>query len=153
MLLTPLFFGIQAKPCSAQGTAQDYQRAEQFLGGNLRHHVYIADVTPHWIAKTNRFWYAKTSQKGTEFLLVDPAQSETKPAFDHARLATALTTATKREIKPTQLPFDSFEFSDDGKSIHFRIEEAEWRCTLDSYECKAANAAPNQYEEASPDKN
>ncbi|HEY2820046.1 MAG TPA: DPP IV N-terminal domain-containing protein [Candidatus Acidoferrum sp.] len=155
ILLTPLFFGIQAETCRAQDTAQDYQRAEQFLGGNLRHHAYVADVTPHWIAKTNHFWYSKTSQKGTEFLLVDPAQSETKPAFDHARLATALATATKREIKPTQLPFDSFEFADDGKSIHFRVDETEWHCTLDSYECKAdsANAAPGQYEEASPDKN
>src|SRR5580698_7297241 len=154
-LLAPLFFGIHADSCRAQGTTQDYQRAEQFLGGNLRHHVYVADVTPHWIAKTNRFWYSKTSQRGTEFLLVDPAQSETKPAFDHARLAAALTASTKRDIKPTQLPFDSFEFSDDGKSIHFYIDETEWHCSLESYECKPelANGAPSKYEEASPDKN
>ncbi|HEX3119271.1 MAG TPA: hypothetical protein VHP80_09270, partial [Candidatus Acidoferrum sp.] len=151
ILLAPLFFGIAAETCRAQGTTQDYQRAEQFLGGNLRHHAYLADVTPHWIAKTNRFWYSKTSQDGTEFLLVDPAQGETKPAFDHARLATALTTSTRREIKPTNLPFDSFEFSDDGKSIHFRLDDTEWRCTIESYECKAdsADGAPGKYEEAS----
>lgn len=137
ILLAPLFFTVHSDSCRAQGTAQDYQRAEQFLGGNLRHHAYIADVTPHWISKTNRFWYSKTSQTGTEFLLVDPAQSETKPAFDHARLAAALTASTKRDIKPMHLPFDSFEFSDDGKSIHFRIDETEWHCTLESYECKS----------------
>jgi dipeptidyl aminopeptidase/acylaminoacyl peptidase len=155
ILLGPLFFGIHAAPCTAQGTTQDYQRAEQFLGGNLRHHAYVAEVTPHWIAKTNQFWYSKTSQKGTEFLLVDPAQNETKPAFDQARLAAALVTSTKREITPTHLPFESFEFTDDDKSIHFHIDEAEWHCTLDSYECKAdpSNGEPSKYEEASPDKN
>jgi dipeptidyl-peptidase-4 len=155
ILLAPLVLVVHATLCRAQGTTQDYQRAEQFLGGNLRHQVYVADVTPHWVAKTNRFWYSRTSQQGTEFLLVDPAQSETKPAFDHARLATALSASTKREIKSTQLPFDSFEFTEDGKSIHFRIDETEWHCTLDTYECKAdsANGAPGRYEEASPDKN
>jgi dipeptidyl-peptidase-4 len=135
-----------------QGTREDYERAQQFLPGNLRHHIYVADVTPHWIAKNNRFWYRKAGPKGTEFLLVDPTQAATKPAFDQARLAAALSREAKHDYKPTELPFDSFEFTEDEKSIHFEIEALAWTCNLDSYDCKRSEGGAGQYEDASPNK-
>jgi dipeptidyl-peptidase-4 len=135
-----------------QGMREDYERAQQFLPGNLRHHVYLADVTPHWIAKSNRFWYRKAGPNGAEFLLVDPTQPPTKPAFDQNRLAAALSREAKHDYKPTELPFDSFEFSEDGKLIHFEIEAVVWTCNLDSYDCKRSDSGPGQYEDASPNK-
>ena len=45
LLLALLLFPIAR--ASAQDTREDYQRAEQFLPGNLRHRIYIADVAPH----------------------------------------------------------------------------------------------------------
>src|SRR5881392_855254 len=83
--------------CPAQGTREDYQRAEQFLPGNLRHRIYVAEVAPHWISKKNRFWYRKVGTNATEFLLVDPDQNSSGPAFDHSRLAASLSKALKRE--------------------------------------------------------
>src|SRR5215472_1011255 len=83
----------------AQGTREDYHRAEQFLPANLRHRVYVAEVTPHWIAKKNRFWYHKVGTQGAEFLLEDVDQNSVGPAFDHARLSKAL----GREVQPTEL--------------------------------------------------
>src|SRR5215510_849859 len=74
----------------AQGTLQDYERARQFLPGNLRHSVYVAEVSPHWVDKTNRFWYHKVSPKGTEFILVDAERNSAGPAFDHEKVAAAL---------------------------------------------------------------
>ena len=138
----------------AQGTRDDYQRATQFLPGNMRHRIYIAEVSPHWIAKTNRFWYRKAGMKETEFILVDPAQNTVKPAFDQARLASALSEAAKREFKSTELPFDTFDFSDDLKSIHFQVEGTDWRCDLEAYKCKTEHGAePGPFESMSPDKN
>ena len=137
----------------AQGTREDYQRAEQFLSGNLRHRIYVADVAPHWIAKKNRFWYRKQGTKATEFILVDPDQNTTGPAFDHARLSESLSKALKREVSATELPFDSIDFSDDGKSISFQIDGAPWSCTLEKYDCKhGPESVAGQYEEASPNK-
>src|SRR5215831_17593728 len=49
---------------SAQGTVEDYQRAQRFLPGNVRQIAYVANVTPNWIEKTNRFWYLKASPPG-----------------------------------------------------------------------------------------
>ena len=138
---------------SAQGTREDYQRAEQFLPGNLRHRIYVADVTPHWIAKKNRFWYRKAGTKVTEFILVDADQNTSGPAFDHARLAESLSKGLKREVSATELPFDSIDFSDDGKSISFQIDGAPWSCTFEKYDCKRGpEPVAGQYEEASPNK-
>lgn len=137
----------------AQGTSEDYHRAEQFLPANLRHRVYVAEVAPHWIAKKNRFWYHKVGTQGAEFLLVDVDQNTVGPAFDHARLATSLSKALGREVQRTELPFDSMEFSEDGKSVSFQIDGASWSCGLENYECKRGpEPVAGQYEEASPNK-
>lgn len=151
LLLVSWFFPIG--PAAAQGTREDYQRAEQFLPGNLRHRIYVAEVAPHWIAKKNRFWYRKAGTKGVEFLLVDAEQNTTGPAFDHARLAESLSKALKREVQSTELPFDSIEFSDDSKSISFQVDGAPWSCQFENYDCKRGpEPVAGQYEEASPNK-
>src|SRR5437762_4407256 len=54
---------LAASSGRAQDTREAYQRAQQFLPGNLRHRMFIADVTPHWIAEKNRFWYRKAGMK------------------------------------------------------------------------------------------
>src|SRR5215469_7747944 len=137
----------------AQGTLQDYQRAQQFLPGNLRHIVYLADVSPHWVEKSSRFWYRKSSPSGSEFILVDAEHNTSAPAFDHARLAEALSPATKQEYSPSDLPFREFDFVDDGKGIRFSIDNAEWSCSIVDYDCKKnlfESKRPN--EELSPNK-
>ncbi|MFZ1159146.1 MAG: hypothetical protein WAO10_15290, partial [Candidatus Sulfotelmatobacter sp.] len=129
-----LLFSLALPAAFAQGTLEDYQRAERFLPGNVRHLVYIADVTPHWIEKTNRFWYrragakagSETSLNESEFVLVDAEQNTSAPAFDHERLATALSKAAKQEYSPTALPFSEIEFVDGGKSIRFSVDGAPW---------------------------
>jgi dipeptidyl-peptidase 4 len=114
----------------AQGSLEDYQRAEQFLPGNVRHLVYVADVTPHWIEKTNRFWYRKVGLNETGFVLVDAEKNTSGPAFDHERLATALSQAAKREYSASALPFSEIEFADSGKAVRFSVEGAQWTCPL-----------------------
>ena len=77
-------------PAVGQGTLEDYQRAVRFLPGNLRHKVFPGDVSPHWVDKTDRFWYRRLNPKGADFVLVDADQNKVSPAFDHGRLAAAL---------------------------------------------------------------
>ena len=150
-ILAAIFVVIAAAPARAQGTLADYQRAEKFLPGNLRHQIYVADVTPHWIEKTSRFWYRKAGPSGTEFILVDATQNSSGPAFDHTKLAESLSRAAKREYTATQLPFDSIEFSKDGQFINFQLEGWAWTCALEKYECrKSSDPQPGPYEDFSP---
>jgi dipeptidyl-peptidase-4 len=136
----------------AQGTLEDYQRAEKFLPGNVRHLVYAADVTPHWIEKSSRFWYRKVGLKDTEFVLVDGEENTSGPAFDHERLAAGLSRAAKQAYSPSDLPFSEIEFVERGKSIHFSVADAQWKCSLDTYECQRDEPPTKPNEVASPDK-
>ena len=137
----------------AQGTLEDYQRAERFLPGNVRHLVQVADVTPHWIEKTNRFWYRRVGLKDTQFILVDAEQNTSGPAFDHERLAVALSHAAKREYSATALPFSEIEFVDAGKAVRFSIEGSQWTCPLATYECHSEPVHTEQPNEVvSPNK-
>ena len=135
----------------AQGTLGDYQRAQRFLPGNLRHSIYVADVSAHWLDKTDRFWYHKVSPKGSEFILVDAAHNTVAPAFDHEKLASTLARLTKREVSATDLPFDTIEFTDDQKGIRVQIENSHWTCSLSDYECNPGAGADSD-EALSPDK-
>lgn len=137
----------------AQGKLEDYQRAQRFLPGNLRHIIYVADVDPHWIEKTSRFWYRKSTPQGSEFALVDPEKNTTAPAFDHTRLAAALSKAAKQECTASSLPFVEFEFVDSGKSIRFSVDKAQWICALATYDCQKEQSSPERSnEELSPNK-
>lgn len=137
----------------AQRTLEDYQRAQKFLPGNLRHIVYPADVEPHWMEKSNRFWYRRISPKGTEFVVVDAAQNTTAPAFDHTQLAAKLSQATKRQFDPTDLPFSDIEFVENEKAISVSIDGAEWVCQLTTYDCKShPQRTENRFETLSPNK-
>ena len=135
----------------AQGTLEDYQRAQRFLPGNLRHSIYVADVSAHWIDKTNRFWYHKVGPKGSEFVLVDADRNTAAPGFDHEKLAAVLSRVAKRKYSPSQLPFDTINVIDDGKAIRFEIDKTQWTCTLIDYECKE-RPGDNPDEVLSPNK-
>ena len=139
-------------PVAAQGTLADYQRAARFLPGNLRHRVFPADVTPHWVEKTNRFWYRRLNTKGAEFVLVDADKNTTSPAFDHARLATGLSQAAKAQYSADDLPFSEFEFVDNEKSIRFTVDDARWTCALATYECREETPPERANETISPNK-
>src|SRR5438034_7217449 len=127
---TILFVLVACLMSLAQGTLEDYQRAQHFLPGDLRHSIYVADVSAHWVDKTNRFWYHKVSPKGSEFIFVDADHNSAGPAFDHEKLAAALTRITHREFSATDLPFDTIEFSDDQKSLRFHLDGSQWTCAL-----------------------
>ena len=119
----------------AQVTKADYDRAQ-----SLRDHydtlaVNVPD-TPTWIGTTHRFYYRRTRADGFEFVLMDADSGVKQPAFDHARLADALSKASGESHKPNRLPFQSFTFNDALSAIEMTIAGARWTCTLADYVCR-----------------
>ena len=56
--------------------------------------VYKARIEPHWLGDSPRFWYRNDLRGGArEFVLVDAEKNTQAPAFDHAKLAAALSSA------------------------------------------------------------
>ncbi len=115
----------------AQGTAADYARSRA-LRDKQQNLTANVPGTANWIGSTSRFWYRKTVKGGAEFVVVDAATQEKRPAFDHAKVAAAL----GGKATPISLPFQDFSFVDDEKAISFSAEGANWRCTLADYACK-----------------
>jgi dipeptidyl aminopeptidase/acylaminoacyl peptidase len=100
--------------------------------------VYRDRVEPHWFADatgaTNRFWYrVATGSNQCEFVMVDAVKGVEAPAFDHARLARALTKETGETMEATRLPFTVLEFSPDSHSVELRATNMSWKLDLDSY--------------------
>src|SRR5688572_23783137 len=92
---------------AAQITAADYERAtglrERFEDAGL---VMNLAEAPVWLP-SGRFWYRTSVPGGNAFVLVDPAAPTKRPAFDHARLATAIS-SPRRAYAATRLPFTTF---------------------------------------------
>ena len=132
---------LAAAPAGAQQarqlTAADYARAEQFLGYNTAPLVFGAAVRPVWLAG-DRFWYRNTIPEGAEFVLVDPARKTRARAFDHARIAAALSRAADTTWDATHLPFNRFDFTADGASITFEVRGRVFTCALAGDACTAA---------------
>jgi dipeptidyl aminopeptidase/acylaminoacyl peptidase len=72
---------------------------------------------------------------GNEFIVVDAATKEKRPAFDHAKLAASLNTANATHVGPTTLPFSAITFSDDERAVQFVALESNWSCALSDYAC------------------
>ena len=123
-------------------TAADYARAEKFMGYNTTPLVFRSGVRPTWLPD-DRFWYQVTASDGLEFLLVDPSKGTRTPAFDHAKVAAALSAAAGATYDARHLPFTQFDFSADGRSISFTVRQRRWKCDLQANQCTAeASAEP-----------
>lgn len=122
-------------------TLDDYRRAEQFLPANVGKLIFETQLQPNWIRGSDRFWFRRKAANGTSFILVDPKQRSMRPAFDHARLAAALTTASGTEHRADKLPFDRFELRAGERAIVINVAGTDWQCGLVAYECDKASAA------------
>jgi dipeptidyl aminopeptidase/acylaminoacyl peptidase len=123
----------------SQASAQGFRSSRPVEG------VYKDRITPHWLAGNTRFWYRNDlAGKTEEFILVDAEHGTREPAFDHTRLAAALSQAAGAEYKADRLPFDTIELADDGKIVRFTVEGTTWACDLGSYVCTRTDLGPIQ---------
>jgi len=119
-----LFRGYAQTERPVAVTAEDYARAEKFLMGNAFPLVHGLSIRPHWVDGSH-FWFRNDIAGGTEFLLADARKKTRKRAFDHEKLAAALSDTFGGEYKPLELPFYNIEFSGDRKEITFRMKSKE----------------------------
>ncbi len=105
--------------------------------GNLGpNRVFKAQIALNWFANSTRFWYRNELRGGaSEFIVVDCERGARGPAFDHAKLAAALSKAAGTNYKAERLPFERIEFASDANAVRFKVGDAVWQCDLALYEC------------------
>jgi dipeptidyl aminopeptidase/acylaminoacyl peptidase len=134
-----------------------YARAERMLPTGGSTELVLRDrITPRWIGGTDRFWYRVTTERGSEFIYVDPTRKIHRPAFDHRRLAAALARAADTTVVADSLPFQTLGWQEAGKVTHIQVGLGgkSWRCDLGAYRCESVtlpttSIGPNDL--ASPD--
>ncbi|MER6948424.1 DPP IV N-terminal domain-containing protein [Nonomuraea sp. NPDC000554] len=128
-----------------------YQTAEQLMRHNRSKLVHGGKIRPQWIDGGARFWYAVRTSEGRRFVLVDPKAGTREPAFDHEKLASALSAASGHDVDAAALPFDAIELT--AGAVEFDAFDAHWRCPLDGYACeKVAGHQPGGFlDVTSPD--
>ena len=134
-----------AAPLAAQSprqlTAEDYARAERFLGATTAPLVTGSGVRPTWLPD-GRLWYRTSVPAGSAFFMVDPGRRTRLPAFDQTRLASALAAASGGRVQGERLPFQSFELAKDNRSITVDLQQRRWRCDLQLYTCAPGDTTP-----------
>jgi dipeptidyl-peptidase 4 len=89
----------------------DYARAESMLAPHRKKAVPGASVVPQWLAGGRRFVYEVDGRH----VLVDPGAGTRHDAFDHARLAAALSRASGHAVDAADLPLVLLEFEVPGR--------------------------------------
>jgi dipeptidyl aminopeptidase/acylaminoacyl peptidase len=136
-------------PAELQAGYQRYLTPKQ-----PRPKVYKERIAPHWFHENARFWYRNDLHGGAkEFIVVDAGAGKRQVAFDHAKLAAALSKASGTEFAADRLPFESIEFVQADKNVRFDVGQTTWQCDLATYECKKhqgdqVKSSRNSYEHA-----
>jgi dipeptidyl aminopeptidase/acylaminoacyl peptidase len=105
---------ITAKAVPGEVTAADYARAASFLPGRTRPLVDHDVQRVKWL-DDHRFWYVDHDAGGDHYRVMDAATGKAIPAFDQARLATALGRATGQPVAANHLRIADYRPMPDGR--------------------------------------
>lgn len=110
---------------SAQPPAKaNYQLASRFSTSKIDKMVFSTSVMPHWLKKSDRFWYTYETTNGKKWYIVDPAKAEKKPLFDNDRMAAELTRIVKDPFDAQHLLIDSIIFVKDENAFQFQVKSS-----------------------------
>ena len=108
----------------------NYQAADRFAPASLRPFLYDTAVNPHWIGKTDAFWYAFRTSEGTNYYRVNPRVGSREPLFDRDKLATLLSADAQKPLEPALLPITRLVINEEGTKVRFVFEEFRYEYDL-----------------------
>ncbi|NCT95029.1 MAG: prolyl oligopeptidase family serine peptidase [Chitinophagaceae bacterium] len=106
-------------------TKANYALAARFSPKKLEKMIFSTSVDPHWLKKSDRFWYVYETTEGKKWYIVDPVKGEKKLLFDNADLAAKITRIVKDPFDAQHLGLDSMRFIKDENWIQFEVKSTE----------------------------
>lgn len=103
----------------------NYQLASRFSPKKLDKLVFSTSVDPHWLKKSDRFWYTYETPNGKNWYIVDPVKREKRLMFNNEKLAAQLTALVKDPMDAQHLTIDSLRFIKDENWIQFEVKSSE----------------------------
>jgi len=108
----------------------------------LRQFVYDSAVTPHWIGKTDVFWYSYRTSAGTRWYRVNPRLAIKEPLFDCMKLGSQLSEMVQKPLDCAQLPLTRESMNDEGSKFRFVVDEYQYEYDLISEKLTKTGRAP-----------
>ncbi len=103
----------------------NYQLAARFSPKKLDKMIFSLAVDPHWLKKSDRFWYTYETSEGKKWYIVDPAKGEKKLLFDNEKLAMKITAIVKDPFDAQHLGLDSMRFIKDENYLQFEVKSTQ----------------------------
>ena len=113
----------------AQGTVDDYNRAYALREKFSANKVFYSNVTPQWIEGTHQFWYVRNTPEGRVYVSVNADKKNRKELFDHKRLASALSNASGKEVKPETIQLERLRVNPSLDTLRFVFGNQRWMYT------------------------
>jgi dipeptidyl aminopeptidase/acylaminoacyl peptidase len=123
-------------------TRANYKQAFHYSPDFLRQFIYDTAVTPHWIGKTDSFWYPYRTSKGTFYWRVDCRQATKVPLFDHGKLAMLLSEMMQKPLDAPQLPLTRVTINEEGTEIKFVADDIQYAYDLPGEKLTKLGKAP-----------
>ncbi len=153
LTLTCLLCGLPFLAKAQVLTAEDYQRAEAFRQKHFRENTQNLYVSPQWFRDSTGLSYMLEGPDTRRFQLVTFPEMTPQAAFDHERLAEALTQEGMEAAQPDSLPISDVRFFN-RDSLSFRTGNATYICHLSDYSLSSWQPSwgrGNRMERVSPD--
>ncbi len=131
-----LAFSSVAQQPSSKG---NYELAARFSPDKLKKMIFSTSVDPHWMKKSDRFWYEYETTQGKRWVLVDPVRRTKSPLFDADKLAAELTKAVKDPFDGQHLKLDNMKLLGDENTLQFTVKSTAEVLKKDWAELKAKN--------------
>jgi dipeptidyl-peptidase 4 len=133
-LLAPLATLAQQAPQKG-----NYELAARFSPDQLKKMIFSTSVDPHWMKKSDRFWYQYETSQGKKWVMVDPVRRTKTPLFDTDKLAAELTRAVKDPFDGQHLKLDNMKLLADENTLQFTVKSTAEVLKKDWAELKAKN--------------
>ncbi len=130
-------------------TAEDYQRAEQFLWQNTYDKVLNTVSGQNWTSDI--LIYNTRTEDGIKYVIFDPESGEKKEAFDHQRVADTLSSKTDQEIDAQNLSLSDVSYSKQESTLTYQKNGQRFKTDLSSYKTERLPELRKGNELLSPD--
>ncbi|MFL5807880.1 MAG: DPP IV N-terminal domain-containing protein, partial [Flavisolibacter sp.] len=118
-----LLFHVYAQ--QSPSVKANYAMAARFSPKKLDKMVFSTQVDPHWLKKSNRFWYTYETSNGKNWFIVDPVKGEKRQLFDKEKMASELSKIVRDPVDAQHLRIDSMRFVKDENWIQFEVASTE----------------------------
>lgn len=103
----------------------NYELVARFSPEKLKKMVFSTSVSPHWLKRSDQFWYEYKTSDGNNWYLVDPVRKSKKQLFNKDKLAMEISRITKDPVDGQHLELDDLRFMEDENTIKFKVKGSE----------------------------